>query len=101
MRLEMPEPSLLKHSCGGGGSLTIETERMQSSRLQPGSFLGQTLKSYRAGHLHLIESRYGSQFQSATHSHEHAFCYLVLEGTCTETCGNRTRTCMTSYLPFH
>jgi hypothetical protein len=64
---------------------------MQRSRLEPGSFLGQPLRTFRAGDLYLVESRYGPRFRSATHSHERAFCYLVLEGTCTQTIGSRYR----------
>ena len=74
---------------------------MPRSRLEPGSFLGRTVRSYRSDRLNLVESRYGPRFRSDTHSHDHAFCYLVLEGTCTETCVNRTRTCVASNLAFH
>jgi AraC family transcriptional regulator len=74
---------------------------MQRSRLRPGSFLGQTLKTYRVDHLRLVESAYGPRFRSATHSHEHAFCYFVLEGSCTQICGRHRRTCVASNLVFH
>jgi len=74
---------------------------MQRSRLQPGSFLGQTVRSFRSDQLRLVESRYAPRMRTDTHSHEHAFCYLVLEGTCTENCGNRTRTCVASNLAYH
>jgi AraC family transcriptional regulator len=74
---------------------------MQRPTLRPGSFFGKSLRTYRAGQLFLAESRYGPGFASPKHSHERAFCYLVLEGSCTQTCGSRTRTSSTSTLAFH
>jgi AraC family transcriptional regulator len=85
----------------GGDSLTAETPAMPRSQLQPGSFLGRTLKSYRSDHLSLVESQYGSRFRTTTHSHERAFCCLILAGSCTQTYGRRTRCEVKSSLTFH
>jgi AraC family transcriptional regulator len=74
---------------------------MSRSRLEPGSFLGQTVGSLRSSQLHLVESRYGPRFCSKTHSHEQAFCCLILEGSCTQTYGTRSRACVKSNLAFH
>ncbi len=77
------------------------THNARTRSLKPGSFLGQTLRRYQADHVLLVESGYGPGFESRPHSHECAFFYLILEGTCTQKCGNRERTGLTSNLAFH
>jgi AraC family transcriptional regulator len=74
---------------------------MPRTPLEPGAFLGRTVRSLQCDQISLVESRYGPRFRSDTHTHERAFCYLVLEGTCTETCVSRTRTCVASNLAYH
>jgi hypothetical protein len=61
-------------------------------RLSPGSFYGETLRTYRTGEILLAESSYSPECQIPTHTHDRPFCYLVVAGCCTETCGTRTRT---------
>lgn len=70
-------------------------------RLRPGSFYGETLRAYRAGELVLDESSYQAGCEIPRHTHEHAFCCLVLTGACTETYGGRARTSVASDLVFH
>jgi AraC family transcriptional regulator len=70
-------------------------------RLRPGSFYGETLRAYRTGEIALAESSYPPRYEAPTHAHEHAFCYLMLGGSCTETYGNRTRTIAAPHLVFH
>jgi AraC family transcriptional regulator len=66
-----------------------------------GTFFGQTLNRHQANGLLLVESRYEPGFQSPRHAHERAFCYVVVEGSGAQTCGNRTRSCRTSEVIFH
>jgi AraC family transcriptional regulator len=61
-------------------------------RLRSGAFYGQTLRSYRTGELALAECSYPPQFEAPRHAHERAYCYLMLKGSCTETCGGPIRT---------
>jgi AraC family transcriptional regulator len=70
-------------------------------RLSPGSFYGETLRTYRTGELFLAESSYQPWCKIPTHTHDRAFCYLVLAGSCTETCATRTRTSLPSNLVLH
>src|ERR1700733_1466901 len=64
-------------------------------------YLGRPLRSCRSEQLCLTELQYGPHFKSRPHSHEHAFCYLVLEGECAQTYADRTRTCHSSGMAFH
>jgi AraC family transcriptional regulator len=73
---------------------------MQPLQLQAGSYCGRVLRSCRLSRLYLAELRYGPQFTSSLHSHEHAYCYLTLEGACTQTVRRRPRTVATSSLVF-
>lgn len=73
----------------------------RTQSLKPGSFLGQTLRRFRADHLLLVESAYGPGFESRPHAHECAFFYLVLEGSCSQKCSGRQRTGSPSNLVFH
>jgi AraC family transcriptional regulator len=70
-------------------------------RLSPGSFYGETVRTFRTDGLFLAESSYPPQCRIPTHTHDRPFCYLVLAGSCTETCGARTRTRFPSNLVFH
>jgi AraC family transcriptional regulator len=64
-------------------------------------YLGRNLRSCQSEQLYLTELQYGPQFKSMPHFHEHAFCYLVLEGACAQTYGDRTRKCHSSSMAFH
>ncbi len=70
-------------------------------RLRPGSFYGETLRTYRTRELLLAESLYQPWCKIPTHTHDRPFCYLVLAGSCMETCGTRTRTGIPSSLVLH
>jgi AraC family transcriptional regulator len=70
-------------------------------RLRPGSFYGKTVRTFEANGLVLAESSYPPQFEAPKHAHEHAFCYLVLAGSCTESYGNRSRHIGPSHVVFH
>ncbi len=70
-------------------------------RLSPGSFYGETLRSYRTGEILLVESTYQPGCKIPTHTHDRAFCYLVLAGSCTETCAAQTRVRLPSHLVLH
>jgi AraC family transcriptional regulator len=70
-------------------------------RLSPGTFYGGTLRSYRTGEILLAESTYQPGCRIPTHTHDRAFGYLVLQGSCTETCSARTRVHLSSHLVLH
>src|SRR5262249_38547825 len=70
-------------------------------RLSSGSFYGGTLRSYRTGEILLAESAYSPGCRIPTHTHDRAFGYLVLAGSCTETCSDRTRVHLPSHLVLH
>ena len=53
------------------------------------------------GEILLAESTYRSGCKIPTHTHDRAFCYLVLAGSCTETCNRRTRVSLPSNLVLH
>ena len=46
-------------------------------RLSPGSFYGETLRTYRTGELLLAESSYPQWCKIPTHTHDRPFCYLI------------------------
>lgn len=70
-------------------------------RLRPGSFYGRTLQAFRAGDVTLTESAYPPRYAAPKHAHEHAFCYLMLSGSCTEAYAGRTRNIGSPDLVFH
>jgi AraC family transcriptional regulator len=70
-------------------------------RLRPGSYYGATVRAYRTGEIALTESAYPPRSAAPKHAHEHAFCYLMLSGSCTETYGSRVRTVAAPHLVFH
>jgi AraC family transcriptional regulator len=74
---------------------------MTPSRLQPGVFLGETLRSCAFAGLRLTESRYAPGLALPAHAHDHAFFCLVLDGSYTEKVNGRTRTCTHSSLLYH
>ncbi len=74
---------------------------MNSRLRRSGTFFGQTLNRFRADDLLLVESCFEPGFKSPAHSHERPFCYLVLAGTSTQTCGNSARESSRSHLVFH
>ena len=70
-------------------------------RLRPGAYYGETVGSRRAGEIALTESAYPPRCAAPKHAHEHAFCYLMLRGSCTETSGSSVRTIAAPHLVFH
>ena len=72
-----------------------------NSRLPSGTFFGQSQARFEVAGLTFIESAYTAGFDISTHEHDHAFFYLVIEGTCEETCRSRTSTCGPSTLVYH
>jgi AraC family transcriptional regulator len=71
------------------------------SRLPQGQFYGETVRSREVAGLLLAQSAYAPGTRIPAHAHENAFFYVVLQGTCTETCGPVTRTARPSTLVFH
>ncbi len=60
-------------------------------RLQPGKFYGRIIRSAAAGGVRLTETAYPAGAHLPTHSHECAYCVLVLQGSYTEMIGGRRR----------
>jgi AraC family transcriptional regulator len=71
------------------------------SRLTPGSFYGEKVKSVEVGGLLLTDHRYPPHLQVPEHSHERAYFCLVLQGAYTESCGAQTRDCKPLTLLYH
>ena len=72
-----------------------------SQRLSGGRFYGRLVQRRSAGELILCETRYAPGTELPRHSHEHAYCCLVRQGSYTETYGTRSRTCVPSTVAFH
>ena len=70
-------------------------------KLPAGSFYGKTTLRREVAGLVFAESVYREELRIPKHEHAHAFFNLVLEGTYTEVCGNRTRVRGPSTLALH
>src|SRR5436190_12930634 len=71
------------------------------TRLAGGTFYGTSQRMEAVAGLVLSVNRYSSEFRTPSHAHANAFLYLVLDGSCTEKYGGRTRTIRPLGLVFH
>ena len=72
-----------------------------ATKLAPGTFFGQTLRTLEVAGLSFAESVYAANTNIPKHIHELAFFYWVIEGDYDETCGRETRSGGPSSLVFH
>jgi AraC family transcriptional regulator len=70
-----------------------------SRRLEPGVFLGRSLRTTTVGDLTLTNVRYTRG--AARHHHQRAYFSLIRRGEYDETFGRRTRVCRPGLLVFH
>jgi AraC family transcriptional regulator len=71
------------------------------TRVSPGSYFGDSVRSGRVGGLFLAERTYAAGLDIPPHEHENGFFFLVLQGACTETQGRITRAMGPAALAFH
>jgi AraC family transcriptional regulator len=71
------------------------------SHLDQGQFHGRTVARLDTAGLILCESAYSCGMHIPSHTHQAAFFYLVIEGTCIETSGGKVRDGGPSSLVFH
>jgi len=72
---------------------------MSRRRLEPGVFLGQSMRTTTVGDLTLTDVRYTSG--AARHHHERAYFSLISRGAFEERFGRRLRLCRPGLLVFH
>jgi AraC family transcriptional regulator len=70
-------------------------------KLPPGSFFGRTERQYRVGEIVVVESVYTSDPSIPPHEHVSPFFDLVVQGTCEEVVGGRSRARDRASLAFH
>jgi AraC family transcriptional regulator len=70
-------------------------------KLHPGRYFGHQEGSREVAGLTFSESVYPPEFTIPAHCHVHAFFYLIVEGCCTEVCGDQKATGGPPTLVFH
>ena len=71
------------------------------SRVEPGRFLGRTIRKRHVGDLMLADVRYPPRARLPRHEHERAYFCLILSGNYGEGYVRRTRVCEPMMVVFH